>query len=101
LSIFDPSYPTYVLYKDYFENAKVDQECAKKCPLECNKVKYHVYSRQVSYTELNGKNDSLKLRIYYEDLNYLNYEETPTMNDYSLVSNMGGVIGLLLGIFFF
>ena len=37
------------------------------------------------------------MEINYESSGYLNYEETPSISVYNLVSNIGGAIGLLLG----
>ena len=98
LSVFDPTYPIYVLYKDFFQNGQVDEnECLKKCPLECNTIKYHAISQAFPYPQPGGRNDSLKIKLYYSELSYLNYEETPTMIIYNLISNLGGIMGFMLG----
>ena len=41
--------------------------------------------------------NSLILNIAFDSLSYLNYEESPSISVYNLISNIGGVIGLLLG----
>ena len=35
--------------------------------------------------------------LYFDSVSYLNYEESPSISVYNLISNIGGLIGLLLG----
>ena len=42
-------------------------------------------------------NRNFLLNIHFDSLSYLNYDEYPTVGVYNLVSNIGGIIGLLLG----
>ena len=90
-----------MLYNYYF-NQKIDRECAKHCPLECKTVKYDVYPAysKIIINELNTTSDNLlNFYLVYNSISYLNYEESPSISVYNLVSNIGGAIGLLLGIF--
>ena len=84
--------------EDYFFNQKIDSECAKKCPTECLDERFDlIITPRNLYPSVTK--DILGLYINYESLSYLNYEESPSISVYNLVSNIGGAIGLLLGIF--
>ena len=78
---------------------KVD--CLKECPLECNTIEYQVVSTPGFIKTFNLEEDFsnyIRLSIYYNSFSYINYKESPTISIYSLISNIGGVLGLLLGI---
>ena len=80
----------------YYYNEDFDAECAKYCPLECKKENYDVSLTKNDYYSSNYWN-YIDLYINYNSLSYLNYEESPSISVYNLVSNIGGAIGLLLG----
>ena len=89
-----------VLIEKYFNNETVDKECAKHfCPLECKTNYYQVISTSSDKNSETQK-DLIDLYIKYDSASYLNYEETPTISLFALLSNIGGVIGLLLGMSF-
>ena len=48
-------------------------------------------------TENLSKNDTLKLKAYYKDLNYLLISQEIKMEITDLVANIGGLFGLFLG----
>ena len=78
----------------YYYNKETDNECKNKCPLECKTEKYEI---SFENTEENEPNHFLELFINFNSFSYLNYEESPSISVYGLVSNVGGAIGLLLG----
>ena len=102
-----------------------DGNCIKECPIECDSVQYQMTISQIDYpTEeladlmkqdpiIRGKfNHSIpltykdlkkslaSLNIYYDELGYKIIKELPAQYLLSLVSNIGGIIGLFLGISF-
>ena len=83
------------LYKFYFKNDEIDEECRKMCPLEC---KIEQYDLLVTRTWVKSiYNPYITLTFYFDSAGYLNHEESPSISVYNLVSNIGGAIGLLLG----
>jgi hypothetical protein len=87
------------------------------CPLECNQTDYDISistssSSQLdylkSYEELNNEGDSFSLNyssvksifsiyIYFNELGYTQIVEVPNYTPISLISNIGGTLGLFLG----
>ena len=89
-------------FSEFFENKQIDEKCEKMCPLECNTIEYQVVSTPGFIKTINlqeNYSDYIRLSIYYNSFSYLNYKESPTISIYNLISNIGGVLGLLLGIF--
>ena len=85
----------YNFYLAYYYNKELDAECAKFCPLECNTENYDV---SLITKEFSSDNKNyIDLYINYNSLSYYNYDESPSISVYNLVSNIGGAIGLLLG----
>ena len=103
--------------KDTFfsKSNEYDNNCSQSCPLECNS--YHFKYEQSSlsfpsdfYTNHLQKNilkstrsisevkDSVaKVKIYYETLNYKLISEGEAITFTNLLSSVGGVLGLFLG----
>ena len=97
--------------------------CINECPLECESVSYitslsmSVYPT-ASYTDelleffIQGRldnhnislydlrNNVLAINVYYSKLNYKSYQEFAKTEMVDLVSNIGGTIGLFLGVSF-
>ena len=46
------------------------------------------------------KRNVLSLNIFYDDLNYMLVEEVPSIDFLTLISNIGGTLGLFLGMSF-
>lgn len=94
--------------------------CAKDCPLECEQTEYDV---SISFTDyptnlraeaivelLNKKNNSknytldfakensLRVNIFYDSLEYEEIQELKKMEIVDLVSSIGGLFGLFIGI---
>jgi hypothetical protein len=81
---------------NHYLNENLDAECVKFCPLECKTETYDVsLIRNAFFYDFNKA--YLNLAINYDTSSYLNYEESPSISIYNLVSNIGGAIGLLLG----
>ena len=115
---------TQDVYK-FFKNNKIDKGCLEQCPLECESIKYDlllsnnaVLSRQgyelfkssidyfihtngeynLTYEEM--KQRYLFLNIYYSELSYIKISESPKTSIIDLLSNLGGTMGLFVGISF-
>jgi hypothetical protein len=96
ISIFDPQRPVKILYKQFYEDTKY---CEKYCPLECKTEIYRTYSS--SYQIIDDESDSsanLNLNINFNSLSYFDHFETPLSRIRNLLSNIGGALGLFLGI---
>lgn len=90
--------------------------CSDYCPLECDSASFeisHDFEPIISYSKSsngfyykkfqtyeNISRSFLSLHIYYEDLKYTLISQSPKMQVYDLVSNIGGTLGLFLGMSF-
>lgn len=107
-----------------FYNNDVEKSCSQYCPLECNSQKFQIstsyaqfpidqYARELmnnsliksrylnkSITIENIKNSVLALNIYYDDLSYVIISEQPALIFTDLLSTIGGIGGLFIGISF-
>ncbi len=113
----------YQKYKEYFED-HFNSVCHKLCPSECETIKFSVstsfsdFPSKMSYNlwsnspkMLNKDNEprpfeSLKremiyLYIYFDELKYMSTRELPNITFIELLSNIGGTLGLFLGIYFY
>jgi hypothetical protein len=108
-----------------FKNNTIDDSCMKQCPLECESIKYDVLlsnnvvlSKQsyelfkssidhfvntnnefnLTYEEI--KQRYLFLNIYYSELSFIKISESPKTSIIDLLSNLGGTLGLYVGISF-
>ena len=106
------------LYRNYLNENKRD-ECLLLCPMECVTIEYSVTSTIIDYPSkpyaslitnnkylrtkfndfqmINLEKCLLKLNIYFETLDYEIISEIQALNIVSLLSNIGGTIGLFLG----
>lgn len=75
-----------------FEN---DLGCENQCPKECTSIKFE--SIVSNYESAFGE---LYLAIFYTDSSYLEISQTPKMNGFSLIAEIGGALGLFVGINF-
>jgi len=83
--------------------------CTPFCPLECDTISYDV---SISSTKISPKyNEYLKsvnistdnlihLNVYYDNLEYTSIEQVSKMELQDLISNIGGNLGLFIGISF-
>ena len=86
------------LYNFYFKNENFEKECVKMCPLECKSEQYELsLIRNKGYRNLKSEGGYIRVDLNFDSVSYVNYEESPSISVYNLVSNIGGAIGLLLG----
>ena len=109
-----------LLSKRNFSKTIFNEKCSNYCPLECSTVNYQVLtstldfptSGNISLKDQTGYFDSkfanyeevkkrfYSLVIFYEDLKYTLITESPNIEFVDLVSNVGGILGVFLGISF-
>ena len=100
-------------------------ECLPFCPLECNRQEFKLSTSFLNYPHLSEVESLLQnpivkskfenisnvtvnqlresvvsIAIYYEDLSYTVVSKEPKMNFLDLISNIGGIMGIFLGISF-
>ena len=113
---------TNFYFNNYSQENFIAHNCYPKCPIECNKTDYKVsitfsqilpeiysshfrrFSKNVSLYDANEtvtletvKNSLVRLNIYYNTLSYTIITENESITLVSLLSNIGGSIGLFLG----
>ena len=78
------------LFQDVVEN------CSQYCPLECDSITYEtsLYSNKLDLENV------ISFSIYYESLEYTLIDQKSKMNVFDLISNIGGNLGLFIGISF-
>ncbi len=101
----------------FISDFKVSSSCAKYCPLECESEKYYItyYSRELSrfgnisntlkkpfdYLEFktyeNVSKRFFSIYVYYENLQYTLIEQVVSNELFNLISEVGGIFGLFLG----
>jgi hypothetical protein len=107
-------------YLKEFRKKLQDKKCAEYCPLECDSMNYVInsYTEQIALSgniSLNSKSkidsddfstyEELKknyfaIRIYYNELKYTLISEEPKTEMFNFISDIGGILGLFLGISF-
>ena len=101
----------------YASTANIDTLCSQECPLECDYVTYELTASSLSYPnkhffeemknvskeyenmsidELKGSH--LALNIFYPNKEYTEISESPKTNFVDLISNLGGALGIFLGL---
>ena len=113
------------VYEKLFVEGKVIIECNQYCPLECYSISYELTSSFSSYPTRNYakksllnntiitskfqnetltydllKESVLSLNIYYDKLTYTGITKDAKTELIDLISNIGGLLGLFLGISF-
>jgi hypothetical protein len=99
-----------------FRQNQIDDECLANCALECDTVNYDFTLSSSSYpsrqafnlfsSQLNNvsyetiKSRTLELNIYYAELSYTKISESPQTSIIDLFSNIGGTMGLYVGVSF-
>lgn len=81
---------------NFFAN-NVMNKCENYCPLECDSLNYVV--ENTVYFMQNIQNSAL-IRIYMKNLKYTLISQQPLMGINDLISNIGGMISLFVGISF-
>lgn len=100
----------YVWAKCYINNVKKIQDCTFDyetkifsrnsiykcsfyCPHQCDEVSYSVSS-------LNTTSNITSFRVFYRSLFHTTITQTPKMQIFDLISNIGGLFSLFIGISF-
>lgn len=104
----------------------VQSMCGDLCPLECDRVTYNIYMNAAEYpspiyasslmanpkirekyaqnmselTYESLKRNMIQIAVYYGDLSFEKFDEVEYMGVTDLVSNIGGTLGLFLGMSF-
>ena len=108
-----------------FKSSKINEECLALCPLECESINYDLLisstaslskqgydsieklidrftsgfsQNKLTYDEVRQR--FIVLNVYYADLSYVRISETPKTSFFDLLSNLGGTLGLYIGISF-
>ncbi len=82
---------TYNYLNNFIKRRMAD--CKQYCPLECDSIDY-------TFESSNKSANSTQLFIYFEQLNYVHNFELPKSQPYNLVSNVGGILSLFMGLSF-
>lgn len=99
------------IYSKIFTH-EINELCKQECPLECDSVQYNFFSSQAYFPgpqylkEIGLKNSvienyrksNLALNIYYDSLFYTKIDEVAKIELIDLIPNIGGTLGLFLGI---
>jgi hypothetical protein len=90
----------YNTFMDHFHNDHdIDQVCSEYCPLECDTINYDIsINSRISQT-LSSDNITA-IYVFYEDLKYTLISQQPKLQFIDLISNIGGSLGLFVGISF-
>jgi len=82
-------------YKAYFYEKILNEECHQYCPLECDSVSYLVTSNDyINYDNFTS------FVVYYQGLQYTLITQQPKMELFDIISSVGGILGLFIGISF-
>ena len=99
---------------------KLEENCISECPLECDNVKYDLtsstltfpndeffqsiknYSEEYTNMTLNEyRQSNLLLNIFFTSKEYTDIRDIPKISVIDLISNLGGVVGIFLGMSIF
>lgn len=69
--------------------------CKNECPVECDKITFVTDFEKISYTE-----EKSMFTITVPDFSSLKITQIPKMNGFHFLSNIGGSLGLFMGISF-
>ena len=95
--------------KCYHENTNKTKECyirfmgtfrndhfLQYCPKECDSFSYDI----TPYSLFGNPDNNFHIRVYYEDLKYSYISQQPKIEFVGLISNIGGSLGLFVGVSF-
>jgi hypothetical protein len=69
--------------------------CDVECPQECTLIKY---SADLSYNDRRDVPQSI--RVQFADISYFEISQVPKMTGFNLMNEIGGALGLFIGITF-
>ena len=112
------------VFEEFFAT-DVFEVCEPHCPLECNTLTYTVsasfskfpnyyyFTQLINNPKITSKyppgynityndiqNSVIAFNVYYDDLKYTTITENPSVSSIDLISNMGGILGLFIGVSF-
>ncbi|CAF0942247.1 unnamed protein product [Brachionus calyciflorus] len=118
----DKGYKCYLNFSASYGESKSSIECIDKCPEECESVKYSLQMSHADYptpfyaeffmaydyfinngsrnfiSYSNVKESTLAVNVYFDDIGYTIVEEKPSKTIEQLVADIGGFLGLCIGI---
>ena len=99
-----------------FFTKNLGNDCYTDCPVECNSVEYNplvslgefpskFYSNALNsinsdFSMMLNKKNHLALNIFYDSYSYTTIQEVAKMDILDLISNIGGTLGLFIGMSF-
>jgi len=75
-----------------------DSVCEEQCPKECVSTKFDIFFNNPEIS--SNFSDIVEFMFYFLDLSYLEITQTPKMSGYSLLNEIGGALGLFVGVTF-
>jgi hypothetical protein len=98
----------------------IEETCASECPLECEYITYETSMSQLDYPNIQHFDDlktrnkeyenmsmekykktHFRLNIHFKSNEYTEIREMPKTSAIELISNLGGVLGIFLGLSIF
>ena len=77
-------------------SSEFDSLCKEKCPKECTTIKFNTL---VSNSQLNPSSpEKLNFLVWPLDLDFIEISQTPKMSGFSLMNEIGGALGLFVGV---
>jgi len=93
------SIPGYSFCEDrYFNLSKFDSDCLQQCPKECTTRKFNILLNNPNLS--SNYSNKLTFHIWYLDLSFVEIRQTSKMSGFSLLNEIGGALGLFVGISF-
>ena len=89
---------TFNAKKDFY-NRNLKQYCADFCPLECYTISYAININTFKSLHFNDT-DITSIKVFYRNLKYIYISQQPKMLLFDALSNVGGTLGLFIGLSF-
>ena len=67
------------------------------CPPACNEIRYTYIPRDDSSVALKAMNNTIKMNVYFNTMQYTVWEEVPAYSLEQMIAEFGGLLGLLIG----
>lgn len=81
-------------FKREFYEKSIQRLCEEYCPLECSTISYSTQSSSLSYEERNVS----RLKVFYPSLQDTLITQEEKFMFYDLISDIGGILGLFIGL---
>jgi len=79
--------------KSIFYKQSIQDKCKDYCPFECDSIRYSVNSYSTYRAET-------RFCVYFESLKYTLISQIQKEKEFDLLSNIGGILGLFIGVSF-